>query len=589
MIADGPRPDRAAILLVDDQPENLMALEAVLEPLGQRLIRAASGQEALRVVLREDLALILMDVEMPGMDGFETATEIKRREKSRQIPIIFLTAARLEAPEAFRGYEVGAVDYLAKPYSPAVLRSKVQIFVELHEARREAELMARRAAHDPLTGLPNRVVFMDRLAGTLAGLQRRPTRMAVLFFDLDGFKLVNDTLGHEAGDQLLKQVAERLLGLLRPSDAVARFGGDEFTVLAEVDEERDVEVIAERIAAAIAAPFSLDAGDAFVSTSIGIALASEPGEDPETLVREADAAMYRAKHGGGARHEIFDGEMRRRAVERIKTESALRKALDDGELHLVYRPEVELATGSVVAIEALLRWDHPEQGLLRPPEFLSGSEHSQLMRQLARWALGQALDELERWSSLLTAASPVTLAFEVSARQLEGRQFVPSLLAMLAERGADPHRLRLDISDSAVLDQRCFRNASLDELRAHGLGLALNDFGAACPSLARLRNLPLDAVKLDASLIRSEVTGDGKPSLLAAMLELARALDLRTIAMGVETAEQAQRISTLGANRAHGTFYATPLPGPALTELLAAGAGSLPATPLVEEWRRKAA
>jgi diguanylate cyclase (GGDEF)-like protein len=589
MIASSPLADRAAILLVDDHPENLLALEAVLEPLGQRLIRAASGQEALRAVLREDLALILMDVEMPGMDGFETATQIKRRERSRQIPIIFLTAARPEQPEAFRGYEVGAVDYLPKPFAPAVLRSKVQVFVELHEARREAELMARRAAHDPLTGLPNRVVFMDRLAATLAGMQRRPIRMAVLFFDLDGFKLVNDTLGHEAGDQLLQQVAERLLGLLRPSDAVARFGGDEFTVLAEVDEERDVEVIAERIAAVIAAPFRLDAGDAFVSTSIGIALACEPGQDPETLVREADAAMYRAKHRGGARHEIFDGEMRRRALERITTESALRKALDHGELQLVYRPEVELATGSMVAIQALLHWDHPEQGLLRPPEFLSGTEHSQLMRQIASWALGAALGELERWNALLAGASPVTLAFEVPARQLGGRDSVPWLLGMLAARGADPNRLRLDISDSAVLDQRRFRTASLDELRTHGIGLALNDFGVGCPSLARLRDLPLEAVKLDASLIQSEVSGDGRPSLLAAMVDLAHALELRTVVMGVETAEQAQRISALGADRAHGTFYATPLSGPALAELLEAGAGSLPAPPLVEEWRRKAA
>jgi EAL domain-containing protein (putative c-di-GMP-specific phosphodiesterase class I) len=326
-----------------------------------------------------------------------------------------------------------------------------------------------------------------------------------------------------------------------------------------------------------------------VSSSIGIAIASEAGQDPETLVREADAAMYRAKHCGGARHEIFDGEMRRRALQRIETESALRKALDHGELRLAYRPEVDLATESIVAIEALLRWDHPEQGLLRPPEFLDGSEHLQLMRQIASWTLGEAIGELERWNAIVAGAAPITLAIDVPARQLGGRDYVPWLLEALSERGADPRRLRLDISDSAALDHRRFRMASFDELRAAGVGLALNDFGAACPSLARLRDLPLDAVKLDACLIHSEEAGDGKPSLIAAMLELAHALGLRTVAMGVETAQQADRVSALGVNGAQGTFYAAPLPGPAVTDLLATSPGSLPVTAHVEADRRRKA
>jgi len=580
----------AGILLVDDRPDNLLALEAVLEPLGQRAVRAGSGEEALRAVLREDLALILMDVEMPGLDGFETAAQIKRREKSRGIPIIFLTAARDDQRATFRGYEVGAVDYLAKPFPPAVLRSKVQVFVELHEARREAERLARRAAHDALTGLPNRLLFMDRLESALAAMQRRPARVAILFFDLDGFKLVNDTLGHEAGDQLLQQVAERLLGVLRPSDAVARFGGDEFTVLAEAgEEERDVVEVAERISAAIAAPFRLDAGDAFVSTSIGIALASEPGEDPELLVREADAAMYRAKQRGGARHEIFDGDMRRRALERIDTENALRRALDHGELQLVYQPEVDLASGAVVAVEALLRWEHPEHGLLGPLDFLPGIEHSPLMGQIGAWVLGEALAELERWDALLPAPSPVTLAVNVAARRLGARDFVPALVRTLADSGADPHRLRLEITESAILDDARFRVASLDELSALGVGLALDGFGAACPSLSRLRDLPLDTVKIDRSLIEAAVAGDGRHSLLAAMLKLAHALGFATVAAGVETEQQVEEISALGCDRAQGNLFAAPMPGDALADLFATATEPPRAMALAEQPRGEAA
>ena len=287
----------AKILMVDDRPENLTALGAVLSPLGQELVSVRSGEEALRRLLQDEYALILLDVQMPGMDGFETARHIKQRAKTCHVPIIFLTAIDKEPHHALRGYTVGAVDYLFKPFDPNVLRSKVSVFLDLYRLRRKAEEMAHRALHDSLTGLPNRVLFMDRLQQGLHGLRRRPTRLAVTFIDLDGFKQVNDGRGHEVGDEVLVAVAERLRSSMRPVDTVARLGGDEFTVLSTpLLGERDAVEIVERMAGAIAEPIALRHGPpAYVAASMGIVLCEDPDERPEGLIRAADSAMYAAK------------------------------------------------------------------------------------------------------------------------------------------------------------------------------------------------------------------------------------------------------------------------------------------------------
>ena len=293
MTADGI----ANILLVDDRPANLEALEAVLEPLGQNLVKATSGEEALRCLLMDEFALILIDVEMPGMDGFETAGRIKERARTRHVPIIFLTAEMNDASQAIRGYNVGAVDYLFKPFDSMVLRSKVAVFLDLWRLRREAEELAHRALHDVLTGLPNRVLFADRLQQAMSELPRRGGTVAVSFLDLDGFKDVNDRHGHEVGDHVLVAVARRLSGAVRPSDTVARLGGDEFVVLSEgLGGEADATDVAARLSATIREPLYLDGGTTVhLGASIGIALTSDPHESSERIIRRADAAMYRGK------------------------------------------------------------------------------------------------------------------------------------------------------------------------------------------------------------------------------------------------------------------------------------------------------
>ena len=295
----------ANVLLVDDRPENLVALQAVLDPLGQNLVCAESGEAALRALLQHEFAVILLDVQMPGLDGYETARLIKARARTAHVPIIFLTADGSDAGAPLRGYGAGAVDYLVKPFNPVVLRSKVSIFIDLHRLRHEAQEAAHRALHDPLTGLPNRVLFSDRLAQSLRRHRRVPSSLAVLYLDLDGFKPVNDRMGHEHGDALLVAVAQRLQQTLRPGDTVARLGGDEFAVLADpVESSQQVELLAERIVHRIAEPFELAAGTALVSASVGIVVTQGPA-DPVVLMRHADQAMYHAKAIGGGAWQVF--------------------------------------------------------------------------------------------------------------------------------------------------------------------------------------------------------------------------------------------------------------------------------------------
>ena len=552
------KPPQVSILMVDDQPENLVALEAVLEPLGHRLVKAGSGREALRRVLTEDFAVILMDVQMPGMDGFETAAHIKRRERSRHIPIVFLTALSKSAEQAFRGYEAGAVDYILKPFDPEVLRSKVAVFVDLHRLKRRAEDLAHRAVHDPLTGLPNRVLFMDRLEVALARTERRPARVAVLFFDLDGFKLVNDTLGHEAGDQLLAQVAERVRHVVRPTDTVARFGGDEFTVMAEVADEQEVMDIAERISATIASPFTVESAEAFVSASIGIAVASGPGDNPDTLIREADAAMYRAKQQGGARRELYDAAMRRRAHRRIETENALRRAIERDEFRLAYQPCVHLRTGTVVGVEALLRWEHPELGLIRPEDFLSLAEETALIVPIGNWVLNEALRQGARWRAAHPDLPPLTISVNLSARQLGRPDFVSTVTQALGDTATDPDLLCLEVTESAVVEDAKATMVALKELRAQGVELALDDFGTGYSSLSYLRRFPVDKLKVDRSFVAALGERSSDSSIVAAVVDLAHALRLQAVAEGVETREQLVELQRLGCDLGQGNLLAEP-------------------------------
>jgi diguanylate cyclase (GGDEF)-like protein/PAS domain S-box-containing protein len=442
--------------------------------------------------------------------------------------------------------------------------------MDVTEQRETAERLAHQALHDPLTGLPNRVLFLDRLEHALERTERTGLQVAVLFLDLDRFKVVNDSLGHGAGDQLLMEVAQRLRTVVRPLDTVARFGGDEFTVLLEdVPDEGQATTIAERIGASISEPFDLSDSEVFVNTSIGIALGHGLAQSPEGLVRDADAAMYRAKERGRARYEVFDERVRATVVERLSMESALHRALARGEFQLHYQPEVDLRTGKVVAVEALLRWRHSERGLLRPGQFISVAEETGLIVPIGSWALREACYQAKRWRDQLRqkvidiGGEPLpmpTVWVNLSARQLAHPGLTDSVAEALAESHCDPGSICLEITESVLMGDAGSTSETLEALRDLGVRLGVDDFGTGYSSLVYLKRFPVDLLKIDRTFTDGLGREPDDTAIVTAVVGLAHSLGLTAVAEGVETADQVAALRTLGCDVGQGFFFSDPVP-----------------------------
>jgi len=445
-------------------------------------------------------------------------------------------------------------------------------FMDVTDRKRMEAELERLALYDSLTGLPNRALFSDRLDQAIAH-RARTQAIAVYFLDVDRFKRINDSLGHAAGDEVLREVAARVQRMLRPEDTVARFGGDDFTVLCEsIGGVLEAVGVADRLQREIAQPLRAGGAELRLSASIGITLA-EPGEeaDHSRLVEDADAAMYRAKERGGARTELFDMAMRDRAVNAISIEQELSRGLERGELRLYYQPLVSLTSGEMVGAEALIRWQHPERGLLTPDKFLPIAEESGLIVQVGAWAVGEACRRLRDWDRTGNGPSNFSLAVNLSARELTHPDVVSTVLNAVRRSALDPHRLTIEVTESTAMADRDSGFRALRELHDAGVRIAIDDFGTGYSSLDHLREMPADILKIDRSFVAGMSANSPDTALVAAAIAMGRALELEVVAEGIETSEQVTDLLELGCPLGQGFLLARPLPPEDIDNLLGAG------------------
>ncbi len=429
-------------------------------------------------------------------------------------------------------------------------------------ARKEAEtLLAHQALHDHLTGLPNRALFLDRAARAIELGRRRGSGVAVLFVDLDRFKVINDSLGHDAGDRLLRATADRLAEAIRPTDTLARMAGDEFAVLCEeLASVEDAIGVASRLISCLEQPVNLGASEVVISASVGVALPRGDEADPDALVRDADTAMYMAKEKGRGRVEVFDEALRKRAVRRLETESGLRRAIEADQLRLAYQPEVDLLTGHLAGIEALVRWEHPERGLLPPSEFIGVAEDTGLVKAVGAWVLREAAAQLARWRRTYPHMVEVAMAINVSARQLTDPDLIAEVEAAVAAAGGGAP-LCLEITETALLESASPAGDTLRRLKTKGVLLGIDDFGTSYSSLSNFTRLAPDFLKVDRSFVGGLGIDPHDSAIVAAVINLAHTLGLFVIAEGVESNAQVERLRALGCDLVQGFVVSKPLPG----------------------------
>ena len=432
--------------------------------------------------------------------------------------------------------------------------------------RRVEDMIRHQASHDPLTGLPNRLLFDKRLSLALAYAHQSGEMLAVMFLDLDRFKTINDTLGHASGDQLLQRVAHRLAKCLKPSDTIARWGGDEFTlILPQVRSAHDATKIARRILKTLKSSFDCQGQEIHVTTSIGIALAPYDGEDAETLLKNADMAMYRAKQQGKNDFQLYAPDMNTRALDQLVLANDLYRALNRGEFVLHYQPQVNLKTGQIVAMEALVRWQHPLRGLVPPIQFIPLAEETGQIKAIGEWVLQTACAQNRAWQD--AGLPPIRMAVNLSARQFQQHNLVKSIDRVLAETGLEAQYLEVEITESIAMQDTSITVAILEELQARGVYISLDDFGTGYSSLATLKNFPLHTLKIDRAFVKDLTTDAKDAALIRAIVALGHGLNLGVIAEGVETAEQQEFLRSVGCDAMQGYFFSKPLPAAAIAQL----------------------
>jgi predicted signal transduction protein with EAL and GGDEF domain len=571
---------RAKILVCDDDFNVRLLTRQCLEADNMVVVEAADGTEAIDVFVRERPDLVFLDVEMPGMTGLEVCQRIRQMPQGETIPIMIVTGSD-DRQSIDLGFQAGATQYKTKPVNWSLLGRDVQYMLRASDAfnalKRQEDRLRYLAYYDPLTSLPNRRSFNEQLNRILKRCRRHKSGAALLFIDLDHFKRINDSIGHGRGDRLLVEIAKRLTVELREDDAInyytennaeddepregnteiARLGGDEFTVvLSDVSDVAHIERVAMRILTTLSEPIPLQSHNPVVTPSIGIAVFPEDGEDPDTLVRNADTAMYVAKAAGRACFRFYDEEMNARAVEQLKMEEELRDAMTNQELELRYQPQVDTTTGRVVSMEALVRWKHPVRGMVSPLEFIPVAESTGQIIELGDWVMSEVARHCLYWDSL--GLDPFRVCINISPLQFNQDDLPKRIAEFLKGSELEAHRLELELTESAIMTDAKANIEKLTQLKALGLELAVDDFGTGYSSLSYLKRFPIDTLKIDQSFVADLDTPDGA-AIVDAIIALSKTLNLRVIAEGIEDKEQLTYLVNKGCDLLQGYYFARPI------------------------------
>lgn len=611
--------EQSVILIIDDNLTNLEVLFQFLDESNFEVWVARTGESGIRKAQYDAPDLILLDVMMPGLDGFETCRLLKDNPKTCDIPIIFMTALS-DTVDKVRGLSLGAVDYIVKPfqYEEVLARVKLHLRLRLLTQSLQQEVQQRTAAqaelqqlaaeleqrvdqrtlelrtalrdlqktqaellqqeeklrydafHDSLTDLPNRAWFMERLqhavqvaAGSCDYLY------AVLFVDLDRFKVVNDSLGHLVGDRLLQSVARRLQSALSPKGAIARFGGDEFIILLEnIDDPNDATQVAETIQAQFRTPFRIGDYELFAGASIGITLSTMGYQQPETVLRDADVALYHAKQAGKGRCSTVNSTMQTQAVCRLQFENDLRRGIEREEFYLQYQPIVAFSTGQLKGFEALVRWNHPERGKISPAEFIPVAEETGAIEPLGWWIFHQACTQLAQWQQQFPHAIPLTMNVNFSPLQLKQADLSDRVDTILRQTGICGSWLKLEITESCLLEAAIAEESTFNRLKSTGIQLCVDDFGTGYSSLSRLHEFPVDTLKIDRTFVSRLDDRSSNVEMVRTIVALAHAVEMDVVAEGIETLSQLEKLQELGCELGQGYFFSPPLDARAASQLL---------------------
>lgn len=563
------------ILVIEDQDPIRANIAAMLNRSGFQAVEAPNGRIGLDLAKAYLPDLIVCDIMMPDLDGYGVFTELRQDADTATIPFIFLTA-KADRSDVRQGMNLGADDYLTKPFTRDELIGAVTSRLQkqatitqpyIEEMKRAAENLSKIAYADPLTNLPNRIMLRHRLQEAIAQSQRKQSGVSIFHISLHRFSTINNTLGYTAGDQVLKLVAERLAHCLHSGDTVSRLSGVEFCVMVErVTTEPEVDAIARRIMESLTRPFSLEGQMVTLQVTLGIARSPIDGTDADKLLSHADLARRWCEHNGRYGYQFYNAMMEELDAERRTLESELSGALDRSEFELYYQPQVNLITGRMIGVEALLRWQHPHRGMVSPAIFVPVAEASDLIVPLGEWVLRTACAQAQSWqnSSLL----PLKISVNLSARQFQQKTLVQTVADALQQANLNPRLLVLELTETSLIENVEATIATLQELKSMGVGISIDDFGTGYSSLSYLRRFPIDMLKIDRSFVSQVNENLHDAAIVKAVIALAQSLKLKAIAEGVETQEQLNFLRHHGCHAMQGFFYSPPLPAYEIETLL---------------------